>query len=186
MAFPALLDSCVLLPYQLCDLLLRLAEAELYRPLWSAQILGEVERNLVESFNRTPHQAQRRVQQMQRAFPLACVAGYEDLIPAMTNDRKDRHILAAAVRAGAAVIVTANLKDFPPESLAPYAIEALHPDEFLRDQLDLDPVRTLSCLTEQRAAYTRPNLTMTEFYATLSVTVPVFSAQAKQLAERHS
>ena len=73
MSFVALLDSCVLLPYQLCDLLLRLAETGLYRPLWSDEILTEVERNLVESFHRNPQQAQRRVDQMRAAFPLAYV-----------------------------------------------------------------------------------------------------------------
>lgn len=46
-------------------------------------------------------------------FGEAWVEGYEDLIPSMTNQEKDRHILAAAVRCGAETIVTYNLKDFP-------------------------------------------------------------------------
>jgi hypothetical protein len=46
MAFPALLDACVLIPIKLTDLLLRLAEADTYRLLWSRDVLDEVERNL--------------------------------------------------------------------------------------------------------------------------------------------
>lgn len=56
----------------------------------------------------------------------------------MTNDPKDRHVLAAAVASGAQVVVTLNLKDFPPESCEPLAIEPLHPDVFLMDLYGLD------------------------------------------------
>jgi hypothetical protein len=76
------------------------------------------------SIGQTPQQAARRVEQMRAAFPLAEeeARGYESLIPAMTNDPKDRHVLAAAaaVRANAELIVTANLKDFPAASVEPY------------------------------------------------------------------
>jgi predicted nucleic acid-binding protein len=186
MSFPALLDACVLLPYQLCDLLLRLAETDMYRPLWSQEILDEVERNLVTRFGKTPPQARRRVDQMRTAFPLANVDSYEDLTPAMTNHPKDRHVLAAAIRGGAAVVVTANLKDFPPAAFLRYEIEAIHPDEFLQDQLDLDPGRTLRCLAEQRAAYTRPSMSIAEFYRTLRLTVPEFADQAEALEDGQS
>lgn len=182
----ALLDACVLLPYQLCDLLLRLAEAGMYRPLWSADILDEVQRNLVSSFGQTPQQAHRRVQQMQAAFPYAAVEDYTDLTPVMTNHPKDRHVTAAAVRGGAAVIVTANLKDFPPPALERHDIGVQHPDHFLQDQLDLDPERTLTCLLEQWTAYTKPHLTRTEFYRTLRVTVPEFVKLAEAWDHRAS
>jgi predicted nucleic acid-binding protein len=107
-----LLDACALLPYQLANLLLRLADAEMYEPLWSEEILAEVERNLVEKFNVPPEKASRRLARMRSAFPNAVVDSYEELVPVMTNHPKDRHVAAAAVRAGAALIVTANLRDF--------------------------------------------------------------------------
>ena len=100
----------------------------MFRPLWTEQILSEVERTLIVKRGLAPAKARRRVQMMSRAFPDALVEGYEDLIPAMTNDPKDRHVLAAAVRSGAGVIVTANLKDFPTASTKRYEIEAVHPD----------------------------------------------------------
>lgn len=48
-------------------------------------------------------------------------------------------MLAAAIRGGAQSIITLNLKDFPNEALDPYGIEALSPDEFVQDMLDLNP-----------------------------------------------
>lgn len=84
-----------------------------------------------------------------------------------------------------AVIVTANIKDFPPSALAPYEIEAIHPDEFLQDQLDLDGERTVRCLIEQREAYTRPGMSIPQFYRTLRRVVPEFADQAEDLEGRH-
>jgi predicted nucleic acid-binding protein len=181
-----LLDACVLLPYQLADLLLWLAHAEMYEPLWSEDILDEVERNLIGKFNVSPEKASRRLNHMRSAFPYAMVADYEDLTPVMTNNPKDRHVAAAAVRGDAALIVTANLRDFSPESLQQYDIEAVHPDHFLQDQLELDPAVTLACLRQQRASYTKPQFTLREFYITLSKTVPTFVSRvtSAEVAER--
>ncbi len=88
MPFRVVLDACVLLPYQLCDLFLRLAESDMYEPPWSDDILNEVERNLVAKFAKTPAQASRRVGQMRENFPVSAVDGYRDLIPTMTNHPK--------------------------------------------------------------------------------------------------
>lgn len=173
-----LLDACVLLPYQLADLLLRLADAEMYEPLWSEDILAEVERNLITTFDVPPEKAARRLNHMRAAFPNAVVDGYHHLVAAMTNDPKDRHVAAAAVRGHAALIVTANLRDFPPNTLEHYDIEAVHPDKFLQDQLDLAPATTLACVQEHRAAYTRPQFTYTEYYLGLTRTVPNFARLA--------
>ena len=93
MTFPALLDTCVLYPAYLCDTLLRLAEAEAYRPLWSADILIELKRNVVEA-GIPADRVDRRIAQMSHSFPDAMVTGYDSLIDGMTNDPKDRHILA--------------------------------------------------------------------------------------------
>ncbi|GAA4918205.1 PIN domain-containing protein [Stackebrandtia albiflava] len=141
MAFPALLDTCVLFPAYLCDTLLSLAEDDVYRPLWSAEILAELQRNLSSRIG--AEASARRVAQMRRHFRDAEVTGYEVLIDDMSNDSKDRHVLAAAVCGGAQVIVTANLKDFPPVCLKPHDMEAVSPDDFLLDQLDLHPRLTV-------------------------------------------
>jgi predicted nucleic acid-binding protein len=132
-AFPAFLDTCVLYPAYLCDTLLRLAEASAYRPLWSADVLAELRRNLVAR-GIPAERVDRRLMHMTRSFPDALITGYEPLIDGMTNHPKDRHVLAASVRANAEVIVTFNLNDFPEPALKPYDIAAIDPDEFLLDQ----------------------------------------------------
>ncbi len=181
MAFSVILDACVLVPHPLFDTLLRFADAGLYRPLWSHQILEEVRRTLVETLDIDKAKAQRRVDQMQAVFPDATVTGYEHLIAKMTNEPKDRHVLAAAVRAGASMIVTANVKDFPQASAQLYDVEISHPDTFLLDQLDLEPTLVINSLREQRNTYTNPAWTSTIFYKALGRTVPDFASQAREL-----
>ena len=97
-AFPVVLDACVLAPYPLADLLLRLADEQTYRPLWSADILEETRRTLVQRLGLAQSKADWRLDMMRESFVDAEITGYEDLIPVMQNDPKDRHVLAAAVR----------------------------------------------------------------------------------------
>jgi predicted nucleic acid-binding protein len=179
-AFPALLDTCVLYPAYLCDTLLRLAEAEAYRPLWSADILTELRRNVIEAgipADRIDH----RIAHMSHSFPDAMVTGYESLIDGMANDPKDRHVLAAAVRANAEVIVTFNVRDFPEPALKPYDIFAVHPDDFLLDQLDLYPGLTLDVLDQQAASYRREPTTTAGLLPLLERTgLRRFTAEARR------
>ncbi|MEW2069584.1 PIN domain-containing protein [Streptomyces sp. NPDC007346] len=147
------LDTCVLFPNYLRDSLLRLAEAELYEPLWSADILGELTRNVAERIGDL--KAKRLVDTLAAAFPESLVSGYAALVSAMTNESKDRHVLAAAIGGHAHAVVTLNLKDFPATSSDPYGIEVLHPDEFLLDMLDLAPVEVNSVLRTQVMSYRR-------------------------------
>ena len=137
----------------LADTLLRLAGGpRLYLPKWTDQIMAEVSRNLQETFGVTAQQAAYRESEIRKYFGEAWVEGYEDLIPSMTNHEKDRHVLAAAVRCGAETIVTYNLKDFPPSSLAPYSISTQGPSSFLRNLYELDPDAVLHTLEQQAAA----------------------------------
>jgi hypothetical protein len=75
----------------------------------------------------------------------------ERLEPAMTNEAKDRHVLAAAVAADSELIVTFNLDDFPPEACEPVGVEAIHPDDFLLDLNDLAPDAVRAALERQAA-----------------------------------
>ena len=86
-----------------------------------------MERNLVSTRTMPADKAARLRAMMEKYFPEALVTGYEPLVAAMQNDAKDRHVVAAAVKAGAQVIVTANMKDF---SEMPEGVEALPPDAF--------------------------------------------------------
>ncbi|MEU4504036.1 PIN domain-containing protein [Streptomyces sp. NPDC024089] len=147
------LDTCVLFPNYLRDTLLRLAEAELYEPLWSTDILDELTRNVGERIGAL--KAKGIVEAMAGTFPDSLVSGHEVLIPAMANDPKDRHVPAAAVRGQAQAVVTLNVKDFPAEASDPYEIEVMRPDDFLLDMLDLAPVEMNSVLRAQAGSYRR-------------------------------
>ena len=95
---------------------------------------------------------------MNHAVRDVLVENYEDLIDGLDlPDPNDRHVLAAAVRCGAQVIVTWNVKDFPAEKLSPYNLEAQDPDEFLLNVIDLRPSTVSKPLNDRpQALETRP------------------------------
>ena len=177
-----LLDACVLVPMPLADTLLRLAAGpRLYLPKWSDQIMVEVSRTLQENFSLSVQKAAYRENEIRRHFPEAWIDGYEDLIPAMTNHPKDRHVLAAAARAGVKVIVTYNLKDFPPASLAPYSITVQGPSAFLKSLYDMAPAAVMQTLESQAAAIGQP---ISYLFSRLRVNVPAFVAMIEEHTSR--
>jgi len=174
-SFPAYFDTSARYGATLNDLLLWLADGGAFRPLWSADVMDELERNLLKN-SETPDLVAKRIRTMTTYFPDAMVDGYEDLIPGMTCDPKDRHVLAAAVRANAEVLVTFNLKDFPADSTKAFDIEVVHPDMFLLDQLDLFPGLVVTTLRRLVAIYEDPAVTMDELLQSLArAGVPRFS-----------
>ncbi|WOQ17868.1 PIN domain-containing protein [Raineyella sp. W15-4] len=180
--FSALLDACVLVPIALTDTLLRLAEAGLYRPLWSTAILDEMVEAIEEIHpDLRPGRARHRADQMQGAFEDATVTGWEPLLAGIDlPDPDDRHVVAAAQRGRADVIVTANLSDFPEPILNALDIEIQSPDEFLLNQLDLDAGRTMRVLHEQASATRIPSITVEELLRHLArCGVPEFSEAAR-------
>ncbi len=141
MAFVVLYDACVPYPAPLRDLFVRLANTGVVRARWSTAILDECFRHiLVNRPDLKPEALQRTRDLMARAVPDCLVTGFEQLIDGLVlPDPDDRHVLAAAIRAGAQAIVTFNLDDFPAARLQPYNIDAKHPDDFVIDTIDLSP-----------------------------------------------
>ena len=118
--FLAVLDACVLVQAPLRDTLLRLAEQpRLYVPRWSDEIITETVRNLENRIGLSREKTAYLVGQLSKHFGDSWVTGYEPLIDRMANHPKDRHVLAAAVKCGAAVIVTYNKRDFPAAAAEP-------------------------------------------------------------------
>jgi hypothetical protein len=156
-AIAALLDSCVLYPARLRDLLLSLAAAGLFHPIWSDIIHEKWMTNvLVNRPDLTRAQLEAARSAMERAFPTAAVSGFESLIPAVNlPDPDDRHVLAAALHAGADLIITVNLKDFPTAALSPYSIVAAHPDPFVDYLFDLDKPEAIAATARMPAACER-------------------------------
>lgn len=141
MAFSAIYDSCVLYPFQVRDILMVAAMTRSFTVFWTDAILDDCTRHLIEDGKATQENMQRMVSDMKELFPYATIplTDYESLIPVMTNDPGDRHVLAAAVSRGVNVIVTNNIKHFPKRALDPYRIDAQTPDVFVQHVIDFEP-----------------------------------------------
>lgn len=174
--FKVVLDANVLYPFSLRDTLLRAASEGLFQLHWSDQILEEARRSLVKSGRMTVDQAKRLRSAMEAAFPESMVTDHEPLIAAMSNDEKDRHVVAAAVKAGAQVIVTSNLKHFRE---LPEGIEAQSPDDFLCNLLELDADGMVALLQAQAAALQKPKRSYAELLDGLAKLVPEFVAMIR-------
>lgn len=172
MAFRVVLDANVLFPFSLRDTLLRSAAAGYFQLYWSEEILNETERALVATGTTTAEQAARLRATMIAAFPEAMVIGYESLVDAMPNHEGDRHVAAAAVKAGAQVVVTNNLRDF---AALPDGVEAQAPDEFLTNLFDLDPDGMVEVVRAQAGALRKPPRSQGELVGALAKTVPEFA-----------
>jgi predicted nucleic acid-binding protein len=181
--FIVVVDANVLYPLTLRDTVLRAAAADFYQLRWSKDILDEMERNLVAKGKIQPEKAARLRATMEKYFPEADVRGYRPLVDAMPNHPKDRHVAAVAVKAGAQVIVTANIKDF---SALPDGVEAQLPDEFLCNLFDLDPPTFVDLLREQAADLTKPPMTFEELLDRLARVVPDLAAAARRLSSSAS
>lgn len=120
MAFSVVYDACVLYPAPLRDFLIRTALTGVVQARWTEEILEECFRNILKN---RPELSSARLERtrglMRSVIPNSMVEGYEELIDGLTlPDPDDRHILAAAIHAGAQSIVTFNLRDFPEEVLS--------------------------------------------------------------------
>ncbi|EAB9607635.1 MULTISPECIES: putative toxin-antitoxin system toxin component, PIN family [Gammaproteobacteria] len=167
--YPVVLDACVLYPSFLRDLLIRLGLTGLYQPKWSAIIEDEWRRNLLaDRTDLTLEQVQRTATLMNKAVPDAMITGFEPLIDSIVlPDVDDRHVVAAAVRSNAEIIVTLNLKDFPTPALDTFGIEALHPDDFIMDLFDLNSALVLSAVSMQRSNLRKPPISVDDYLAAL-------------------
>lgn len=151
--FTALLDTCVLWPSLQRDFLLSLAVEGMYRPVWSAAILAELEYHEAAKLvsRRVPAPdaqalATHLIRQMRTAFDDSEVVGWEALEGSYhLPDPDDEHVVAAAVVAGAGAIVTDNLRHFPQENL-PAGLEVLTGAQFAHATVSLDPDRALAAI----------------------------------------
>jgi len=144
----ALLDTNVIYPIISRDLLFWFAYYDLYTPKWSNKIFDEwrvvmIRKGVSES------DALNRVNKANLAFPDASVKNYENLIQNLIlPDENDRHILAAAIKTNANIIVTNNLKDFPSAYLDSFGLKAKSLDDFFTDIIDLNQEKAFEAFEE--------------------------------------
>src|SRR5437870_9748841 len=146
-----------------------LTRTGIFRARWSADIHEEWISALLRSrTDLTRAKLERTRMLMDQHATDAMVTDYQHLIPGLQlPDPNDRHVLAAAIRARADVIVTINLRDFPPEVMAPFGIEAQHPDEFILHLLDLAPGVVVGAARDHRLSLKNPPKTLEEYLNTL-------------------
>ena len=167
--FTVVFDACVLYPAPLRDLLIQLATANLFQAKWTKQIHAEwVDGLLANRPDLSRDSLARTCALMDRAVPDCLVENYEYLLPAVKlPDPNDRHVVAAALHSRSGAVVTFNLADFPAAELARFNIEAIHPDDFLTFQADLDLAVVLSAAKAVRARLNSPRKSAAEYLATL-------------------
>lgn len=155
--FIALLDTSVLWPSLQRNFLLSLAIEHVYRPVWSAAILAELEH----------HEA---LKLHNRGTPV--------------NEAQARAARLVAQIAGAGVIVTANLKDFPAK-LLPDGIEAIPVTEFARDAVSLSPAQSFAAITQiaKRSGKTGPQQSELDIVEVLEQRYGMTEAMAMVRAE---
>lgn len=180
----AFLDACVLVPITLTNVILTAAEEGLLQPCWSPEVIDEA----VEAITKIrPHLNEERIRfrftAMNEAFEGALASGN----PAMLNGRSfpdidDKHVVAAAVAAGATVIVTANIRDFPKPVLAELGLTAVSPDELLLQLLETEVEAMVNVVIKVATALRNPERTPEDILAALALAgAPNFSASVRPL-----
>ncbi|MFB2918004.1 PIN domain-containing protein [Aerosakkonema funiforme] len=167
--FTALYDSCVLYPAPLRDFLMQLALTDLFSAKWTDRIHEEWIRNVLLKRQDLTLEQLTRTKELMNSYVRDClVTGYEYLIPSLElPDTEDRHVLAAAIKGGADVIVTFNLSDFPDAILEQYEIKAQHPDEFISNLIDLKPGKVVSAAESCRQRLKNPPKSIDDYLETL-------------------
>ncbi|MBN1655978.1 MAG: PIN domain-containing protein [Deltaproteobacteria bacterium] len=157
----ALYDACVLYPAPVRDLLLRIALTGLVQAKWTDRILDECFEAILRNRPDLSREKLARTRQaMNVAIADSLVTDYAELIGGLNlPDPGDNHVLAAAIKAEAQVIVTANTKHFPEQELAKHNIKAAHPDDFVYELLDIAPDKISNVVVEQTAVLKNPPYT---------------------------
>jgi predicted nucleic acid-binding protein len=164
--FTALIDACSLAGTLRRNLLLTLAEAEFFRVRWSEPILDETVRAITKILQKkglddASSRASKAVSNMKSAFEDAMVTDFDKLkcVCEGLPDPGDAHVIAAALKTQAAVIVSENLKDFPNPIIAPLNLEVLNADVFIADTIALDYGRAVAAIRRMRERFKAPALT---------------------------
>lgn len=178
--YRVLLDTATLFPVSLRGIVLWCATNDLYLPYWTQEILNELRRNLIENSGLNTDRVNAVLSRMNFFFPQSLLSDvYQQLIPNMTNDPKDRHVLAAAVQNNLDYIVTPNVKDFPPSTLTS-GVEIISPDNFLLLLLKDDKDGVLESFADHVTSLKDPPLTSQQLLERLAKTVPGFAAQMRR------
>ncbi|MBC7882590.1 MAG: PIN domain-containing protein [Anaerolineae bacterium] len=170
--YSVVLDANVLAESSLSDLFLRLAEeSRLLAPKWTDEIWEETERTMLNVLKWPQSTVTSRIKAAKEAFPEAMITDYAFYISRCTNDPKDRHILAAAIRGQVETIVTMNIRHFKTTDLEIWGVSAAHPDAYLKVLYDLDEAVVIQVLNDMANRRRKP---IEQMLSRLSAPAPEF------------
>jgi hypothetical protein len=156
--FTAVLDTNVIYPVIIRDLLFWFAHYDMYTPKWSKHIFDEW-KDVMKKKGVSPEESEKRVQKANDAFPDALVQNYDGLIEHLSlPDLKDCHVLAAAIKINAHVIVSNNVKHFPEKVLEGFGLKIKTADDFLTDIIDLNADTAIEAFKEMVLNKKNPEL----------------------------
>jgi len=180
--FVVILDANVLYPFRIRDVLLTFAHEGLFRARFTEEIMYEWTKNLVQQKPELEESVISQARMIRQTFDECFVTGHMSLIDGLEMpDKDDRHVLAAAIRCSAQVIVTENRRDFPPDLLEEYDIEVLGADDMLVSTYELFPVEAARALGRVRRRYKNPSMTVSEFLLDLTrAGLPKLAAVARR------
>ncbi|MFC7535028.1 PIN domain-containing protein [Actinoplanes sp. GCM10030250] len=172
-------DTNVLFPFSVMDLMLALTEDGVHEVLWTQALLAEWERVIVRAQRRPAASAAAITAAIREYFADSEVPepAYAQLIDQMPGkDPDDRVHMAAAIAGRAVALVTWNLADFPAEELASRGLRVCTPDDYLCGLLDAWPDEVLGSIVRLAGEKRRPPMTPVDLTALLAKAgVPAFA-----------
>jgi predicted nucleic acid-binding protein len=171
--YTVVLDANVLAESSLSDLFLRLSERpRLLLPKWTDEIWEEAERTMLNVLKWPLSTINSRIKAAKNTFPEAMITDYQAYIPRCTNDPKDRHILAAAIRGQVETIVTMNVRHFKPADVEIWGVSVAHPDEYLKVLYEFDSAVVVQVLNDMANRRRKP---IEQMLSRLSAPAPRFA-----------
>jgi predicted nucleic acid-binding protein len=172
-------DTNVLFPFSVMDLMLALTEDAVHEVIWTETLLAEWERVIVREHRRSPDSAGSITAAIREFFPESRIAekDYASVVASMPGtDPDDRYHMAAAISGQASVLVTWNLSDFPAEPLAASGLRVTDPDQYLCELLDQFPQEVTATVVRLAGEKRRPPKTSTDLANDLAKAgVPIFA-----------
>ena len=177
----AVLDADVLVPILSCDLLLSAFDADLYRPVVTATILDELERNLIEHFAHIDPAALRgRVAQVAAALSHHTHdQGDVTAAAVATVNRKDRHVVATALAQSADLVVSNDRRLRPEINALGARLRAVTGDKFAKRLLVDQPNGIDAVIDALTAKRMRRPVTRSELIDQLAGSFPGFAAELR-------
>jgi len=135
-----LIDTCVIYPTVMRQMVLGVAGQGVFTPLWSARIIEEWQRAAQKLGPEGVAQAGAEAALLSAHWPDAEISWPPSLEARLwLPDPADVHVLAAAISGSADMILTLNAKDFPRNILAEEGLSRADPDGFLQGIWEAQP-----------------------------------------------